>query len=159
MSTKWLTRLAFYAALGIVLRFLFSSFPNVKPVTAYFLLLVEVLGLPSSLLVMAVTLLLSGLIYGFSVSILFQILGYALSLWIWSRFRHPILIAVLPMLYGVFNDVVFASLYQMPLMASLVGGLWFNILHAVSTVVFYPIGREIFARLGLMTSSRRVDEK
>jgi hypothetical protein len=145
MSTKRLTQLAFYAALGIVLRFLFSSFPNFKPITAYFLLLVEVLGLPASILVMAVTMLLSGLIYGFSAAILFQILGYALILWIWSRFRHPVLIAVLPLLYGFFNDVVFAVIYQIPLAAALLGGLWFNLLHAISTVVFYPIGRRAFS--------------
>ena len=80
MMTTRLTRLAILTALACVLRLTFGAFPNVKPITALFFVLILAYSLADAIVVSSLTMLVTGFLMGFSVIILGQIISYALIL-------------------------------------------------------------------------------
>ena len=155
MMTTRLTRLAILTALACVLRIAFGAFPNVKPITALFFVLVLVYGLADAIIVSSLTMVVTGFLMGFSVIILGQMLSYAVILSLGALvfkgvkplvFR-TVVIFILTMFYGfiisIFSAQLFGSLF-LPLWLS---GLTFDLAHAVSTALFFPILATIFKNI------------
>lgn len=163
MTTNRLTRLALLTALCIALRHAFTAFPNVKPITAIFLVIAASLGLMDSLLVMTLTMTVTAFILGFGPWVAWQVLAYGLVLIFWksvvfsltNRLKsatirtivQSVLAGLMGLVYGVVIDSLSAILYQMPIWAYLLNGMVFNLAHVVSTTLFYPIVTASFARL------------
>lgn len=163
MKTNRLTRIALLAALSVALRHAFGAFPNVKPLTAIFLVLAIHLGLVDSLLVMALTMVVTSFILGFGPWVLWQLVAYGVVLLFWKIVLFPltnrvksdkiklslqsVLAGSTGILYGLVIDSLSAVFYQMPIWAYLLNGMGFNLAHAVSTALFYPLIVTIFARL------------
>lgn len=123
MMTTRLTRLAILTALACVLRIAFGAFPNVKPITALFFVLVLVYGLADAIIVSSLTMVVTGFLMGFSVIILGQMLSYAVILSLGALvfkgvkplvFR-TVVIFILTMFYGfiisIFSAQLFGSLF------------------------------------------------
>lgn len=150
-----LARIAIFSALGVVSRLAFAALPNIQPITALFFVLMEVLGLPATLLIMAVTMLVTSFLLGFGPWVLGQLLAYALVLIlargglalttkIWQRM---VLVALLSLLYGWLMSLYSAAFFEMPVWAYWLNGLSFDLLHAGSTLLFYPTLYQIFRRM------------
>ena len=60
MITTRLTRLAILTALACVLRIAFGAFPNVKPITALFFVLILAYGLADAIIVSTLTMIVTG---------------------------------------------------------------------------------------------------
>lgn len=71
-----MTRIAILTALAIGLRSAFIALPNIQPITAMFFVAVLYLGLVDGLLIMALTMAISGFLYGFGPWIFNQILTF-----------------------------------------------------------------------------------
>ncbi len=65
MITTRLTRLAILTALACVLRIAFGAFPNVKPITALFFVLILAYGLADAIIVSTLTMIATGFLMGF----------------------------------------------------------------------------------------------
>ena len=83
MSARRMSQIAILAALCIALRLVFAPFPNVKPVTAFFLVSLLYLDFWDSFLIMMLTMLGSSLIFGFSLVVAWQIFGFGVILLLW----------------------------------------------------------------------------
>lgn len=163
MTTNRLTRLALLTALCVALRHAFAAFPNVKPITAIFLVIAASLGLLDSLLVMTLTMTVTAFILGFGPWVLWQVLAYAVIVLVWKVMAFPltnrlksatirtivqsVLAGLMGLVYGLVIDSLSAVFYQMPIWAYLLNGMVFNVAHVVSTTFFYPIVTTSFARL------------
>ena len=155
MPINKLTRLAILTALSCVLRFSMSALPNVKPITALFFVIMLCFGLSDAILVSALTMILTGLLMGFSIIILGQIVSYAIILTIASIlcrvFSNIIirtgLVFLLTMLYGFVISIFSAYLFGASFWPFWLGGLTFDLAHAISTSLFFPIIFGIFNRL------------
>lgn len=152
LTIQRLTRIALLAALCIVLRYAFSGLPNIQPITAIFFVVTLSLGLLDGILVMAITMILTGLLLGFGPWVLNQILTYSVLLAFWSLFVHRlslvwqiVLTTALSFLYGVIMDYSYGLIFNSGL-AFVITGLYFDGLHAASTLFFYPIIMSIFRR-------------
>lgn len=150
---RQLTKIAILSALCVALRFAFASLPNIQPITAIFFLLVIFESFQTSFLVMTLTMLLSSFLLGFGLWVLFQVLSFGIVLLLWrviakhlSFFLQLIIIAILAFCYGCIIDSITALLFNMPWWSYVLAGLIFNINHAVSTVIFYPLLIKIFRR-------------
>lgn len=137
-------------AICCVLRLAMASLPNVKPITALFFVFTLMLGLGESLIVMALTMILTGLVLGFSPIIFGQIFVYLLIILIFkacSKFSENIIFLVvlaglLAMLYGLLIDIFSAVLFGLGgagFFAYWLAGLPFDLAHAGSTFIFYPL--------------------
>ncbi len=159
MSTRRLSRIAILAALAIALRIVFAQFPNVKPVTALFLVCLFYLDLSDSLLVMAMTMLGSSLLFGFGVVVFWQILSFGVILLVWwygivpfarefdwVKWLLPILAGLSAFLYGFVISIPIAVQFQTNLIVYWINGLVFDLAHAVSTGLFFPILYQLFWR-------------
>lgn len=155
MSLKRLTRIVILAALCIALRFAFVAFPNVKPISAIFLVSVLYLGLADSLWMMATTMLGSSLLLGFGFVVWWQILSFGILLSLWHFLILPtcrslavrsVLAGLLMLLYGCLISLPLAIQYQTDFLLFWVNGIAFDLAHAVSTSLFYPIIYSIFRR-------------
>ena len=144
------TRLALLTALCCVLRFAMAEFPNIKPITALFFAFVLFLGVGDSLIIMALTMLLTGLILGFSPIILGQIIVYALLIFLFKLSSQisqnviflAIISALLAFVFGALIDLISGWLYGFGTggyIAYWLAGLPFDIAHALSTLLFYPV--------------------
>lgn len=162
MPIRYMTRIAILSALCVVLRFAFSSLPNVQPITAIFLVSSIILGITDAILMMAITMLVTGFLLGFTPVVFWQIFSFSVILLLWRYLFYPVtkwfkfdrmksnqisielgmqsfFTGVLGFLYGVQIDFVYAFIYKMPLWTYIGAGFTFNLAHAVSTVIFYPI--------------------
>ncbi|GAX47227.1 ECF transporter S component [Pseudolactococcus reticulitermitis] len=155
MMTKRLTRLAILTALACVLRLVFGAFPNVKPIAALFFVLILAYGLADAIIVSSLTMVVTGFLMGFSVIILGQMISYALILslgalvfkWIKPIFLRTLVIFGLTMLYGVLISIFSARLFGSPILPFWLSGLTFDLAHAVSTALFFPILVTIFKNI------------
>ncbi|MFC3928193.1 ECF transporter S component [Streptococcus caprae] len=163
MTTKRMSRIAMLAALCVASRQAFASLPNIQPITAIFLICAVFLNLTDSILIMAVTMLVSSFLLGFGPWVLWQIVSFAIVLVIWLGLYkliqvlplakvHQLIIqsivaALMGIVYGVVIDSIGALLYSMPWWSYVMAGLSFNLAHALSTLIFYPLLEPIFRRL------------
>lgn len=165
MSTKSLTRVAILSALCIVLRYAFSSLPNIQLITAIFLVTALMFSLGEAMSLAAITMLVSSFLLGFGPWVIWQILSFSFILIIWSILTRlgkydeiasvsvlglgsQILIAgALSLLYGILIDMSSAFLYGASLVPYVLAGMSFNSLHALSTMVCYPVILAIFRRI------------
>lgn len=160
MTAKQLSRITMLASLCIALRFAFSPFPNIKPITAIFFLLVPYLSLAHSLIVMVLTMTITGLLMGFGPWVFWQIVSYMVLLVIWwilmtltpiKRWKNPLWGAVLAgslaVCFGALMAVADSWQYGTSWLPYWLNGLSFDALHGGSTFFFYPILNHIFRRI------------
>lgn len=158
-SVKRLSRIVLLVALAIVLRLAFGVFPNIKPLTAIFLVVLSYMGLMDAWLVMALTMVGSGFLFGFGPVVLWQVLSFGLVQWFWWCLVRPflhkkrltmwlqsLLAAVLVYVYGFVISILSAWQFGIAPFIFWLNGLFFDSLHAVSTFLFYPIIYHIFRR-------------
>ena len=144
MTLQRLTRISLLAALCVALRQAFAPFPNVQPISAIFFLLVIFEGYSFAFLVMMITMFVSAFqIVAFGCLMLIWRISYK-----WLPFVLQILfVGLLSFAYGVLIDSVYALIYHIPWWTyALVNGFSFNLAHALSTIIFYPIIYQIFRR-------------
>ncbi|EHJ57263.1 hypothetical protein HMPREF9318_00736 [Streptococcus urinalis FB127-CNA-2] len=163
MAIKQMTRIAIFSALCVVLRIAFSSLPNIQPITALFFVISLYFGLSEAILVMTITMFTSSFLLGFGPWIFWQILSFSIILMIWkilivplfSKFKferviklllQSLILALLAFCYGLLIDSFFAYIYSMPWWSYVLAGFIYNIGHALSTGLFYPILVSIFRR-------------
>lgn len=160
MSSKRLAYIAILAALCIVLRFAFGAFPNVKPLTAIFLVSMLYLKGIDSFLVMAVTMVGSGLVYGGGTVVIWQLMSYSLIMLFWKGlvvwwakaavknvWLQSVLAGISALAYGFFITIPLSLVYHTPFWGFWLNGVMFDLAHAVSTSFFYPVIYFIFRRL------------
>lgn len=156
MSLKGLSRLAVLAALCVVLRYLFAPLPNVQPLTAIFLVLAVSSSLGQALGVMVVSILVSSFLLLFGPWVFWQIFSFTTIISCWRLLIYPLLrervflqalaAASLAFLYGVIIDGIMALFYGTNPLVYIAAGTVFNLAHAASTLVFYPIIISLFRR-------------
>lgn len=163
MSLKKISRIAVLSALAIVLRYAFGAFPNVKPITAIFLVATIFYGLWEGMLIMMVTMLVTSFVLGFGPWVFGQLLAYSLILFLWKCLCYPllkifedgkvsqmifqsVLAGVMAMLYGLIIDSYSALIFGSAIWPMLISGFYFNVAHALSTIAFYPFIFSIFRR-------------
>lgn len=159
MSAKQLSQVVVLSSLAIVLRLLFGPFPNIKPITALFVVSVLYLGLWPSLMIMVITMVGTSLLMGFSSVVLWQVLSFGVLLFIWrylvlpwsqklplSHVIESILTGFLALAYGFVISIPTAWQFGASFLPYWVNGLGFDALHALSTMLFYPIIHSIFRR-------------
>ncbi|VGQ22656.1 integral membrane protein [Streptococcus pyogenes] len=161
MSAKLMSRIAIMSSLCVVLRMVFISLPNVQPVTAFLLSYLLYFGLAEAVLVMMLCLFLSAFLLGFGPWVFWQVTCFVLVLLLWRFVLYPLsqqfpkyqlgcqafLVALCGLLYGVLIDTCFAYLYSMPWWSYVLAGMPFNIAHALSTLIFFPVVMMLFRRL------------
>ncbi|VTS18284.1 membrane protein [Streptococcus pseudoporcinus] len=161
MSSKKIARIAILSALAFVLRMAFSHLPNIQPVTALFFIATISLSYYEAFLVMFISILLTSILLGFGPWVFWQITTFTLIMATWSFLIFPLSrkiksyrvlmqsfsAAFLALLYEFVIDSCFAYLYSMPWWTYVLSGLTFNLLHALSTFIFYPILLMLFRRL------------
>ncbi|VTS13083.1 ECF transporter S component [Streptococcus pseudoporcinus] len=161
MSSKKIARIAILSALAFVLRMAFSHLPNIQPVTALFFIATISLSYYEAFLVMFISILITSILLGFGPWVFWQITTFTLIMATWRFLLFPLSrkiksyrvlmqsfsAAFLALLYGFVIDSCFAYLYSMPWWTYVLSGLTFNLLHALSTFIFYPILLMLFRRL------------
>lgn len=159
MSAKHISRISILAALCIVLRVAFGAFPNIKPITAIYLVSLLHLKTSHALLVMALSLFGSAFLFGVSIVVLWQILAFTMIMLFWRYICQPffrassvavalqsLLAGILAFLYGFLISLPIAYQFSTNVFVYWLNGLSFDLLHAVSTVLFYPIIYHLFRR-------------
>lgn len=159
MSTRRISQIVILAALSIALRVAFGAFPNIKPISALFLVSLCFFPLSDSLWVMALTMLGSSLLFGFSLVVFWQIASFALVMLVWRFCIFPfirkgklavevqsLLAGIMVFLYGFTISIPIAWQYGTNPIVFWMNGLTFDVLHSVSTILFYPIIYSIFRR-------------
>ncbi|WEV61108.1 ECF transporter S component [Streptococcaceae bacterium ESL0729] len=157
MSTKKISQLALLSALAIISRFALVQFPNFKMVSAIFFVTVVFWGLADGIIVMILTMTLSGIYLGMNVVVLFQIIAFALILILWkflykflpNTFLKLMVVGLLTFLYGFIMSLFTTSIFAINFWAYYLNGFWFDVNHAISTIIFYPLIYNIFERLKL----------
>lgn len=157
MSTKQMSRIAILAALAIALRLSLVSLPNIKPITALFFVCLLYLPFFDSWCIMVLTMVGSALLLGGGVVVLWQVVSFTGLFLLWYYLVRPQKSLSLPLqsmvagcmafLYGLFISFLSASQYGANPIAYWLNGLSFDLLHAVSTALFYPIIFHIFRRI------------
>ncbi|MFS1663155.1 ECF transporter S component [Streptococcus sp. zg-JUN1979] len=166
-SLDALTRIALLSSLCVVLRYAFAAFPNIKPITALFLICCVVLNFSEGLLIMTISMLVSSFLFGFGPWVIWQIISFTVIMLLWRYLLYPItkslllsdkfllflqafIAGLLSILYGMTSDTIYAFIYQIPWWTYVLAGASFNLLHAVSTAIFYsllmPILKEVFSK-------------
>lgn len=156
LSSIRISQIAILSALSIVLKYAFSPFPNVQPITAIFLATAVTIGFVDSILIMMISILISSFLWGIGPWTVFQILSFSLIISLWKYIIYPLICslklqkhielfafsifsALLGIVYGVFIDSLSALLYGMPWWSYIINGMSFNLAHAISTAIFFPI--------------------
>ncbi|KXT78580.1 hypothetical protein [Streptococcus sp. DD13] len=158
-SLQYLTQIAMLAALAIVSRQVFAPYPNIKPITAIFLVTGLYMGYWPSFWVMAITMLITSFYLGFGVIVLWQIVSFGLVLGVWQLLAvklhadtskntliQMVIAGLLPYLYGGVIALPDSIYWQIPLPVYLLGNIPFDTYHGVSTFLFYPFIKSIFRR-------------
>lgn len=154
MTTRKITTIALLTSLASVLRISMGAFPNIKPITALFFVLILYIGLVDAILVSALTMVVTGIVMGFSIIIIGQILSYAIILVLGSFMLKQVnniilrtcFIFILTLCYGFFISLYSAYLFGSPFLIFWLNGLSFDLAHAISTAIFFPILLIIFNR-------------
>ncbi|HEL1557180.1 TPA: preprotein translocase YidC [Streptococcus suis] len=133
--------------------------PNFKPLTAIFLVSLSYLTLVEGWIVMGLTMIGSGLLFGFSVVVLWQVISFGIVQLIWWMLIRPfvlnkgmplgiqgLLAGFLVYIYGLLISLLTAAQFGINPFIFWINGLIFDTLHMVSTVLFYPIIYHIFRR-------------
>lgn len=164
MPLKKISRVAILSALAIVLRMVFAALPNIQPITAIFLVCAVFYGFWESFLIMFATMLVTSFLLGFGPWVLGQIISFGSILFLWKFLFYPmtrslrfgkinevliqaLFAGLMGIVYGLVIDTYSALLFSAPLLAYVLAGMSFNMMHAVSTVFFYPIILSIFRRV------------
>lgn len=84
LTIQRMARIAILSALAVGLRSAFIGLPNIQPITAMFFVSVLYLGLVDGFLIMALTMSISGFIFGFGPWIFNQILAFGILMALWS---------------------------------------------------------------------------
>ncbi|PCR99804.1 DUF6580 family putative transport protein [Lactococcus fujiensis] len=153
-----LALIAILAALSCVLRIAFVDFPNVKPITAMFFAFALWIGLWDSIAIMGLTMLLTGILLGFSPIVFGQIFVYAIIIAFFKAigkltknvFVLSISAGFLAFVFGALIDVLSGLMYGFGTggyIAYWIAGLPFDTAHAISTLIFYPIVIMILGRI------------
>ena len=152
LTIQRMARIAILSALAVGLRSAFIGLPNIQPITAMFFVAVLYLGL-DGFLIMALTMSISGFIFGFGPWVFNQILAFGILMALWSLIAPRLslvcqiaLVTILSFLYGVLLDYSYGLLFKSGL-TFVVSGLLYDTYHAVSTLLFYPFIQSIFRRL------------
>lgn len=153
LTIQRMARIAILSALAVGLRSAFIGLPNIQPITAMFFVSVLYLGLVDGFLIMALTMSISGFIFGFGPWVFNQILAFGILMALWSLIAPRLslvwqiaLVTILSFLYGVLLDYSYGLLFKSGL-TFVVSGLLYDTYHAVSTLLFYPFIQSIFRRL------------
>lgn len=159
MTAQKISRIAILASLCIALRFAFFPFANIKPITAIFLVSSLFLPMADAFLIMALTMVGTAIYMGFGIVVLWQILSFAVIMlvwkWAWFGLRLSswnsvlipmLLAAVVTFLYGLVISLLSALQFGVNPWVYWLNGLSFDVAHAVSTALFYPIIDGIFRR-------------
>ncbi|OFI49675.1 hypothetical protein BG261_03585 [Floricoccus tropicus] len=154
MDVKKISRISILVAIAVVSRFAFAQFPNIKPITALFLVTVVFWGIYDSIIVMTLTMVITGIYMGMSIMVLFQVISFAVILIIWkftykymSKIVYQMIIAgMLTMLYGFIISLFSACIFKASFWPFYLAGLGFDMMHAISTMIFYPLIYNIFER-------------
>ncbi len=158
-STRQISQIVMLAALSIALRLAFGALPNIKPISAIFFVSLCFLPLSNSLWIMALTMLGSSLLFGFGLIVFWQIASFALVMLVWRSLMIPLihrgrlplgiqslLAGAILFLYGFAISLPMAWQFGINPIPLWLNGLSFDILHSISTVLFYPIIYSIFRR-------------
>ena len=152
LTIQRMARIAILSALAVGLRSAFIGLPNIQPITAMFFVAVLYLGLVDGLLIMALTMAISGFIFGFGPWVFNQILAFGVLMALWSLIAPRLslvwqiaLVTLLSFLYGVLMDYSYGLLFKSGL-TFVISGLLYDTYHAVSTLLFYPFIQSIFRR-------------
>lgn len=116
------------------------------------------LGLTDSLVIMTITMIATGLLLGFSPIIIGQVIAYmviislfkVLSLLIKNIWLQALLSAMLAIVFGVLMSLFSGLLYGFGaggFVAYWLAGLPFDLAHAISTFIFFPIVMLILRRI------------
>lgn len=155
-----MARISIMSALALVIRLSFAHLPNLQPVMAFFLVLSIATSFYEVILVMSLCILISSFLLGFGPWVFWQITTFSLILLIWhyalfpltKRISHNAHIfqmlcaGLLAFLYGFVIDSFFSFIYSMPWWTYVLAGTPFNLAHALSTILFYPIFLLLFRR-------------
>ena len=152
LTIQRMARIAILSALAVGLRSAFIGLPNIQPITAMFFVAVLYLGLVDGLLIMALTMSISGFIFGFGPWVFNQILAFGVLMALWSLIAPRLslvwqiaLVTLLSFLYGVLMDYSYGLLFRSGI-TFVISGLLYDTYHAVSTLLFYPFIQSIFRR-------------
>lgn len=159
LTAKQIGRIVTLTALCIVLRIVFGPFPNIKPLAAIFLVSIGYIGIVEAILLMVLTMISSGILFGFGIHILWQVLSFAVVQIIWKGLLttgcidkertilfQSILAGLLAFMYGLIISIFTAMQFGISLIPFWLNGLFFDVLHGLSTLFFYPIIFQIFRR-------------
>ena len=152
MTTRKITTIALLTSLASVLRISMGAFPNIKPITALFFVLILYIGLVDAILVSALTMVVTGIVMGFSIIIIGQILSYAIILVLGSFLLSLVFniilrtwfIFILTLCYGFFLSLSSVYLFGSPIMIFCMNRFSVDLTHAISTAIFFPILLTIF---------------
>lgn len=106
---------------------------------------------------MILTMTISGIYLGMSIIVLFQIISFALILSLWrliykflpNLFLKLVGVGFLTLLYGFIISFLTTRMFTINFWAYYLNGFWFDVNHAASTIIFYPLVYKIFERLKL----------
>jgi len=153
ISTQYIARIAMLTAICVVLRQIFLWIPNVQPITALFFIFTVYLGIKDTLLIMTLSLLITGMFDGFGLWIGAQILVFAVLIIFWA-FLHQRVTSFLMQLVTVGGLTLFYGFGVSFLTAPLFGatnfwafylqGINFDFMHMVATIISYPFILKIF---------------
>ncbi len=159
LTARQIGRIVTLTALCIVLRIVFGPFPNIKPLAAIFLVSIGYIGIVEATLLMVLTMISSGILFGFGIHILWQVLSFAVVQIIWKGMLttgcidkertilvQSILAGLLAFMYGLIISIFTAMQFGISLIPFWLNGLFFDVLHGLSTLFFYPIIFQIFRR-------------
>lgn len=149
-NLKRMTLIAILSRLCIVLRIWLVAFPNVKPITAIILIVALYFGVSDSFIIAALTMIITGFIEGISPIIIGQIIAYGIIVFIFlaiCRFikytsLRAILAGILAFFYGGIVDMFSGYFYGFGTgnyIGYWLAGVYYDLVHAVSTVLFYPV--------------------
>jgi len=157
-TNRWIltrvTQNALLISLSVILRQIFVFLPNIQPLTALFLLIVRYFNLLDSLLVMSLTMLITGFLDGFGYWVVMQIVSFTIIILLWTLLARKlkikslaVLSAVWALLYGLSISFFSSKLFGVENFLSFyLNGLSFDLLHALATMFCFPLLAMIFEK-------------
>lgn len=160
LDLRRLALIAILASLCIVSRQILAPFPNIKPITAIFLVVAIYMGFVDALLLAIITMTATSISLGLGIWVLFQCISYMVALLVWKCLEFPskllptkgkiliqsVLAGLMAFLYGISINILTALYYSTNIWIIEINALYFDLAHAISTALFYPIILSIFRR-------------
>jgi hypothetical protein len=153
ISTQYISKIAMLTAMCVVLRQVFLWIPNVQPITALFLVFTIYSSVKDTLLVMTLSLFITGMFNGFGLWIGAQILIYAILIICWAFlhkkitnfFMQLVIVGGLTLFYGFGVSFLTAPFFGAKnFWAFYLQGINFDLMHVVATIISYPLILEAF---------------